>query len=419
LTVLGTVPNPTYEGIVGSTENSEIGADLAGAVSRETVKACVDCFADRLRSIVLTGSLARSEGSFLKAPTGWQLLGDAEYVIVLDHIEGVDRKSEVSRLKRQIENALAERGLSCSVSLAIGDEGFFRSLKPHIFAYELRKHGKAVFGQTAVLGCIPQFSAADIPLEDGWRLLANRLVEQLETLAASEARSAKLSDGLLYRTVKLYLDMATSFLLFSGKYEASYRGRSEQLRLLSAVARTEPTPFDVQQFASQVAACTAWKLSPRSESEPGPGWTFWRSSHHYASRLWNWELSHLMGTGSAARSDTLILPSGRNQAITAKLRGWAYVVREAGWRETRKRWPNWLASAASSPRYRVYSAAAALYSLMPAILSGECEQAETVARIRTIQTWLPIADSESNGDWRSLARAIACNYHRFLENTRA
>ena len=348
------------------------------------------------------------------------ILGDAEYFVVLDHIADVDRKSEVSRLKNQIESSLVQHGLGCSVSLAIADASFFRSLRPHIFAYELRNYGKAVFGDTVVFDLIPQFSVADIPLEDGWRLLANRLAEQLEILATADSASAKLSGALLYRTVKLYLDMTTSYLLFSGQYEPSYRARCEQLRSLAAEQRANHAPFDVQQFANQVEACTAWKISPCAESEPGQGWTFWLSSHHYASRLWNWEMSRLMGTSLAAGSDTLVLPSGRKQSITTKLRGWAYVVREAGWLETRKRWATWLAQAsASSPRYRVYAAAAELYSLMPAILTGELEPSKTVERIRAIQTWLPIPDSETNGDWRDLARAIGTNYHRFLENTRA
>lgn len=417
--MLTSFPMPACDSVATRLVDREPGMDLAEAVSHETVRACVLRFADRIRSIVLTGSLARSEGSFLKTPSGWTLMGDAEYFVVLDHIKDLSCKSEVARLKNQIEKSLARHGLSCSVSLAISDASFFRGLKPHIFAYELRNHGKAVLGDPTVLELIPPFSAADISLEDGWRLLANRLVEQLEVLASSDTASSVLPEALFYRTVKLYLDMATSFLLFTGKYEPSYRARCERLKSVSPEHGTSPAPFDLEQFAKQVAACTDWKLAPSRETEPGSGWTFWLSSHHHASRLWNWELSRLQGT-SCPLSETLMLPSGRQQAITTKLRGWAYVVREAGWQETRKRWSTWAAQVAgASPRYRVYSAAGELYSLLPAILSGERQPCETNDRIRRIHHWLPVADSQPNGDWRALARAVAYNYHAFLENTRA
>jgi len=390
----------------------EDAAELSGRISQETVAACLGSLGGHVRAVVLTGSLARNEGSFLRVFNGWRLLGDAEFLVVLDKFHGIDRQREVERLKSDIENALAKDGLTCTISLAIADDRFFRGLKPHIFAYELSRHGKVVFGEAAVLALIPQFAGSDIPLEDAWRMLGNRLVEQLEVLAGCDLLEGSLPDALFYRTVKLYLDMATSWLLFQGKYEPSYRGRCEILQSQSFEDGT--APFDLRAFATEVAKCTAWKLSPTEKGKPEATSIFWYSSHHYASRLWQWEVAQLGKHGRPEGSG----PRGPRQGVSARLRGWAYVVRESGVRGIR-RWPAWMAQWRRSPRFRVYFAAAELYGVLPPILRGEADRAETARRTESINRTLPMPASDLNGEWKLLARTIAWNYHAFLENTRA
>ena len=48
----------------------------------ETVALCTQVYKNRLRAIVLTGSVARDEGTFVNTAEGMTLLGDAEFFVV-------------------------------------------------------------------------------------------------------------------------------------------------------------------------------------------------------------------------------------------------------------------------------------------------------------------------------------------------
>src|SRR5204862_702462 len=91
--------------------------------------------------------------------------------------------------------------------------------------------GQAIWGDAGALALIPDFSPSEIPLEDGWRLLCERIVEQLSVADQLLEWRPTLSAEAHYQTVKLYLDMATSFLLFSGVYAATCREPSKRLAI--------------------------------------------------------------------------------------------------------------------------------------------------------------------------------------------
>src|SRR4029434_4801626 len=206
---------------------------MAEAIRLGTARLCAERYGSRLRSVVVTGSLARDEVTFVEMSTGRRLLGDAEFLLICSDTCALPAEADTIELSRRIEaRLLAEHHLTSRIELSAGKAAYLTHLEPHIFALELRECGRVIWGDPTVLSLIPSFDAAAIPLEDAWRLLANRIVEYLAVSAEVVARQPA-SLNTRYRTVKLYLDMATSLLLFSGRYGTTYRSRSEKLRELA------------------------------------------------------------------------------------------------------------------------------------------------------------------------------------------
>jgi hypothetical protein len=290
-----------------------------------------------------------------------------------------------------------------------------------MYAYELRECGRCVAGDPRIVSLIPAFSAAEIPLDDAWRTLCNRVLEQVESIAESAPGSREISKELLYHSVKLYLDMATSFLLFLGIYEPSYRARAERLNALKQNALTEPLPFDIAQFAVTVAACTNWKLQYESKPDLGAPWSMFLASQRDAMRLLQWELSRLTNNVGSRRE--LSEQWMRSQKFSEKLRGWAYVLRASGWLRSWRLWPRWMRCAAQgSPRHLVYAAAGELYAHVPAFLSGQVNDSQVAQSLKQIEDLLPVANVSGQVghlNWPQVAELCCWNYHQFLENTRS
>ena len=387
----------------------------------ETVALCTQVYKDRLRAIVLTGSVARDEGTFVKAAAGTTtLLGDAEFFAVFHDTSVVPPAGDLKMIEEKIQERLSQRGVVANVTLSGVQSRYFRGIRPSIFGFELRTCGVVAWGDRDVLGLIPPFAAADIPLEDGWRLLANRLVEQLEGFDELSSTSPILSAETHYRTVKLYLDMGTSLLLFAGKYAPTYAERAEALGALAA-SGDSPT-FPLEAFARDVLAATRWKLGTAAPNASCSR-EFWERAAEHAEHLWDWELSRLTGRSADQSTPGLLETWLQQQPLAARLRGWAYVARRQGVRTTLARWPRWLRSAMKgSPRYLVYSVAAPIvFGLRHTDESGHNDQLDNGAPVweRRLPASWPARGVARRLDARDAVNMVLENYRHFLVGTRA
>jgi hypothetical protein len=396
---------------------------LRASIGSETARRCAERYAGRLQSVILTGSLARDEATWRTDGGKTRVLGDAEFLVVLDDGAPLPDAAHVHALTQQIEADLATRGVVCPITLSLVYADYLRHLRPAIFAYELRTSGRPVWGDATVLSLIPAFSGSDIPLEDGWRLLCNRLVEQLEAAPDSSELRAHLPEPVLYRTVKLHLDMATSLLVFVGQYEPTYRGRAERLRdLARQQASGDRYPFRLEPFARIVSACTEWKLE--GADGPPPEGVSWESVIDRARRLWRWELARLSGVSAELPDRALMDAWLKRQPALERARGWLHVLRKCGWHRSWRLWPRWARLLRrGSPRYLVYSAACRLLFELPRV------EAESGSGLPGGGVWdgvrddLPVirpwAAQRRALPWQEAAGEITWSYREFLVGTRA
>jgi hypothetical protein len=392
-------------------------------ICEESARLSLQVYRDRLRAIVLTGSLARNEGTFVQDQRGCRLLGDAELLLVYHERIVPPHADDLSVIRGKIEERIHRRGVRAEVTLTAVGPNYLRRLPPSIFAYELRACGEIIAGDPAILDLIPIFTPIEIPLDDAWRLLANRLVEQLESVNELLEGRPTLSPDTHYRTVKLYLDMATSLLVFAGHYAPTYEERAQNLTKL-----LEP-PFPLKPFADEVAACTEWKISARDlvlDADRG----FWERAIDQAEALWRWELAHLQQCDpSGARAELMDLWM-RRQPLFERLRGWAHVVRQNGWHRSASRWPQWARRALkASPRYAVYATATDLLFALRSTRTGTVDQGNRASGSNDTILWhelnrgLPVlkraASINGASAWQALAADALFNYRAFLSNTRS
>ena len=402
-------------------------------------------FPRNLRSVVLTGSLARGEGTWSQDGNWNRLAGDAEFLLVFEEHAALPSAERLARLKDAIRTRLRAAAIDAQIGLSPARPNYLRGLRPHIFAYELLTHGEVVWGDTRVLNLAPKFSPTDIPLEDGFRLLMNRIIELLEALCESDSAQS-LPYAVYYRVMKLWLDAATSFLLFQGQYESTYRQRAARLARMVSQAEARLTgsadgPIPLSRFNERVSLATDYKLGTSDrpaglvEGRGPSGRDALLELVNDAQSLWRWELARLTSCGCAS-DDELLNRWISAQGVLARMHGWAATAKRSGLTRSARLLSRWGSLALKgSPRRLVYAAASQLFFALPAIL-GDGESVDC-HRLRAskpttcfspsdrIRSWritrkLPVMNgSAAEVSWRSAGRAIAWNYHQFLETTRS
>lgn len=386
------------------------------AVVSETVGVCREAFGDALRAVILTGSLARGEATWARQDGERSTSsGDAEFLLLFRDGRPLPLGGDTAAVETVVEDRLRARRLFCEVTLAPCHAAYLSGLPPSIFAYELRACGRVVSGDPEALRCVPAFEIAEIPREDAWRMLCNRLVEQLAPLAEMEW-TADPTPALRYRTVKLYLDMATSLLAFLGAYAPSYRGRAEALRRLAEDGGPHGLPLSLPELARKVTACTRFKL--HGEGATGlESWPAWREAVRLARELWRWETATLAGAPPDASDDALRARWMSALTGPSRHRGWLYVARAEGWHRAWRRWPRWLRLAwRGSPRHCIYAAATRLLFA----LAASDSLPHAAPPWRELGDWLPVPSGGGALETGPrLAAEIVANYDRFLVGTRA
>lgn len=399
-----------------------IRSDAVEAIVDTTVRECEQRHANSLRAVVLTGSMARAEESALVEGGVCRFLGDAEFLLIFRRGSLFPKPGERAALEDAIGRRLRRRGVVCPIHLAAVTTRYLRRLPPHIFSYELRTSGKVVSGDKTILAAIPEFPCSAIRREDAWHMLSNRVIEWLEILANTQADRRAFDLRLFYATVKLWMDAATSLLVFLGAYQPSYRARAESLAALAgAPPPAMPLPFPLREFSAWVRSATSWKLMPDEVTAEHMGWTFCHQARRFAGILWCWQAAQLTGL-DAASAPLHLLQSSRLKR--RHWRGWLRAARTCNRQHGRKPWRHWLTlSRWGSPRQCMYALAAECL-----LRDGDFDpwaEGNLASRLRTLRLRRilplpkPTVAAADDTNWRRLVRELAWNYHEFVENTRA
>lgn len=395
---------------------------IRAIIERNAVQVCERHFGTGVRALILTGSLARNEATMDVSSPTIQLYSDAEFICVLQNSLTLPNQCQAAALGGEIAEQISGNGVRCHVSLGVVHDRFLRKMRPHIFAYELKRCGRVVSGDKQILSLVPAFTPEAIPLEDAWRLLCNRMVELLESSILISNSSTGLPREVFYKVVKMYMDMATSLLVFEGRYAPTYAGRARTVQLLSSQTQSHKgSPVDLDRFSEIVSACTKWKITGEHSVFPEryDSIEFWRDAICDVHSLWRWELARMTKSVGDLPDCELIANWMRQQALQIRIRGWLVVLREQEWLKNWRKWPQWCRHILSgSPRHRIYAAASQLLFAIPNIINGGVEDCAHLSNLSELLP-LPSVKPGVTPNWRQLASSVSRNYQQFVVNTQA
>src|ERR1700677_4486092 len=115
-------------------------------VTQTIAELAAAAFPGRLRAILLTGSLARGEGTWYRDGSRIRLAGDADCFAVFNDHAVLPSPSRVARLQDAVQARLASAGGDAHVGVSPVRSDYLRRLRPNIFSYELTTHAKVVWG---------------------------------------------------------------------------------------------------------------------------------------------------------------------------------------------------------------------------------------------------------------------------------
>jgi predicted nucleotidyltransferase len=259
----------------------------------------------RLLGVILTGSFARGEGTVVPVDGYRRVLGDIEFLVIVPR--GRDYRALRPTLGvwgRQVSQMLAEQRLRVEVEFGPAEEAYLRRrARPSIFVYDLRTHGRVVWGRPDLLMGIPPFGAELIPPVDAVHLTFNRAIEQLDAWDRVGTLSGEALLDVAYQRLKLRLDLAGSALAFAGRHVSSY---AERPRAFAALLAATPALAALvpKDFGGDLEQAARVKLAPELDDvlpahAPG-GPRAWvraeiRRSVPAVAGVLRWELGALLG----------------------------------------------------------------------------------------------------------------------------
>ncbi len=338
-------------------------------------------------AVLLTGSFARGEGSARWVGNRLRALGDMEFLVLCPTESDLGTVQQVlDHQACRLRQWLASHEIECELEFSAVDRNYLSHLRPHIFAFELLAHAQTVWGDDQILASAPRFPAYAIPRWDAWRLLNNRLLEQLQWAEVSRRYDVEWLQSAFYHVLKCYLDLATTVLIFEGQYRSRYTQRAAALKAWANVASQRGVGF-AALLAGRVAACTEFKLHPHPEKLPlgvnlnqGPRQLSVEVRRAMVDLV---ALAHQVWRSTAMafappsyqkliEDSSLSSAVLRAQPLRDKLRGWAKIALMS---EVRRQ-PGFLRRMnkllfEASPRYLIYSVASELYFQLPQVVNGE------------------------------------------------
>lgn len=346
------------------------------SVAQEVLYECVQAIADfadcgnDIVALILTGSFSRGEGSILIDNQGpHKVLGDMEFFILTGttmDLDGVGRK--LAGLERQVEERLRQKNIVCDIDFSPVGRHYLKRMKPTIFNYELKTHGKVVYGDPDVMKETVSFHASDIPLFDAFYLLCNRIIEQLVFYRSDPCSRKGALVERFYPLIKMYMDMAGSFLIMKGKYKPDYATRCREF--VGFEEKSFLGKDKMQAFNDRLLFFTGLKLQPdhdklpkeQDAKDPYEIMRIFRETCLYADRLWKWEMKQLQEGASVATRDGDIAAILHCFGLLDVIKGWLKFIRIAHRQQVALSWGRIVTHFfMGPPRVLIYVAAAKLY----------------------------------------------------------
>jgi hypothetical protein len=402
--------------------------DAAGVLPKE-----VSC---QITALILTGSIARGEGSFMRGKKGRvRLLGDVEFLLVAK--DPAQARELAQKVERIFSDILRGIGIDPDVDVGSVTPEYFKNLKPHIFAVELKEHGKVLVGDSTILALIPDFGSEDIPRWDALHLLFNRMVEHMgayEGLIHGNARDIQKAN---YMNLKLTLDLGGSLLVFKNNYKPTYKERAAVITDAVMAIEEVHTRSKLAALPEDLKYWTSVKFNPvtdevmRWDGNPAKLELFrekvknrFTAITEMMQALWIWEMNHYLGAGWTNDYHALLKAYLKTEGFRLRMRGWAkWTLRNRrGGKKVKEQFRLLRVFRKGSPRTLIYACAALLYFTISidAQEEGSTSSEQSLSgyheNLILIKGLLPTTPISMKDDWFSACKRVVSTWQEHVKN---
>ena len=186
---------------------------------------CVDT--KKIRCILLTGSVANSEGTVIKHNSS-MFASDFDFVIYIDFSYFLKNRTHFQNLSQEITTRLRKRGVNTHIeflpSTGVLQKGIFLT-NSNIYEYEFALASRCIFGKT------PSFNKAARPSQRDAIELVFTVVSDL--VFSKFKNVSKIEESYIY--AKRALTLLNSILIFHGFFAETYQKRMEIVRKYAAI----------------------------------------------------------------------------------------------------------------------------------------------------------------------------------------
>ncbi|MBN1425007.1 hypothetical protein JXA88_10655 [Candidatus Fermentibacteria bacterium] len=234
-----------------------------------------------LVSLVLGGSFARGEGTFIRQAAGWEPYKDYDLFAVVDN--GSLRKAAhaVDEVRQAAYEALGyppydEEKPSPGrfhIGLAVMSVNTLARLPHDLANVELKLTGQVVWGHN-LLERIPA-DPTQIPPESGLRPVLNKLIGLVEQwgpwVDSAALPPQEILQSIAYDRAKATLDLVAALLLLRGQWTPGYAARN---LTLSIAEENGPLLQGIGALSQRADAALVFKLNPAGP-DPSEGAALW------------------------------------------------------------------------------------------------------------------------------------------------
>jgi hypothetical protein len=256
-------------------------------------------------SLLLAGSLARDEGSFLLTPAGPQLFNDVDLVLVTERPVPA---AVASAWEREATLLLAPDSpydgdglspLGLHVDLAVLPRSRLGRLPCTLFNFDLLS-ARVLAGEN-VLPELPPFRPSDIPAREALLLLGNRCLSLCESAGPPKAGTAL---WMYYHALKAVIDAGAALLILSGRYRTP---QGERLSVLESVLRADYPSLLARwpHLTQMVEAAAAERRRLRADTTWGEAVARWRQAREVILHTMRCSLVRVLGQSERSPWETL------------------------------------------------------------------------------------------------------------------
>jgi len=231
-------------------------------------------------SILAIGGLGRGEGSFLIKKRKLLPLNDYDIYLITSRkvdfkiLEKISKRATL-RISKKSKFSFSESSslMEFYVDLRNMTINELKKVEPMIKYYEIRESAKIIYGKD-VRKEMPKFSIEDIPLEEGFRFLMNRMSLLIECFDTDNLESPKTKKTIWYYMGKNYLTCAEALLLLNRKFVCSYKKRAEIFKENYKKDFSE-LHHQIPELSKRIGSFTKNKLRPKEkffEKNPKESW---------------------------------------------------------------------------------------------------------------------------------------------------